>query len=143
MSVDPALRQIKRRSKDFADRRRVVTGNRQTAAPFRTVQRKCPNNHGATGAYGSQNSFDIGRTLARISQKMERGAVVPHIVRSAWFPSGHINGNPLNLCSALRTQPCLRCFEGFFGKIKDTDGAIAFGQKRINEPRRASAYIND
>src|SRR4029077_14453591 len=106
--------------------------NWQTAAPFRTVERECRNNHVATGAHGPQNSFDIGRTLARISQKMERSAVVPHIVRLAWFPSGHINGNPLNLCGALRTEPCLRYFEGFFRKIKDGDGAIAFVQKRIN-----------
>ena len=48
MSVDPALRQIKQRSKYFADRRSVVTDNRQTAAPFRTVKRECPNNHVAT-----------------------------------------------------------------------------------------------
>ena len=86
----------------------------------------------ATEAHGSQNSFDIGSTLARIGQKMERGAVVPHIVRLAWFPSGHINGNPLSLCGALRTVPCFRCFEGFFQKIKDSDGALAFVQKRIN-----------
>jgi len=94
MGVDPALQQIKRRSKYFADRRCVVTDNRQAAALFRTVQRECPNNHVATEAHGSQNSFDIGSTLARIGQKMERGAVMPHIVRLAWFPSGHINGNP-------------------------------------------------
>jgi len=127
MGVDPALQQIKRRSKYFADRRCVVTDNRQAAAPFRTVQRERPNNHVATGAHGSQNSFDIGRTLVRISQKMERSAVVPHIIRLAWFPSRQINGN-----GALRTEPCLRYFEGFFRKIKDGDGAIAFVQKRIN-----------
>jgi hypothetical protein len=57
---------------------------------------------------------------------MERGAVVPHIVRLAWFPSGHINGNPLYLCGALSTEPCLRCFEGFFRKIKDGGGAITW-----------------
>jgi len=37
MGVDPALQQIKRRSKYFADRRCVVTDNRQAVAPFRTV----------------------------------------------------------------------------------------------------------
>ena len=132
MSMGPALRQIERRSEYFADRGGVVTDNRQAAATFGTVQRERPNNYVAAGAHGSQNSFGIGSTVLRISQKMKRGAVVPHVVCLAWFPGGHIGGNPLDLCALRATEPSLRCFEGLFRKIKDRDGAIAFVQKRIN-----------
>jgi hypothetical protein len=65
--------------------RRSATDNRQTAAPFRTVQRECPNDQVATGAHGSQNSFDIGRTLARIGSKNGTWRGRATIVRLARF----------------------------------------------------------
>ena len=80
MSMGTALRQIERSSEYFADRGGVITDNRQAVATFGTDQRERPNNYVATRTHGAQNSFGVGSAILRISQKMERGAVVPHVV---------------------------------------------------------------
>ncbi len=71
MGVIPAFDQLACSAEHFGERRRVVTDDRQSAAPFGTVGSECPYDHVPAGTHRAQHTLDIGGTIFRFSQEMK------------------------------------------------------------------------
>jgi hypothetical protein len=142
MSLISAFNQLERRAEYFAERSGIVTDDRQAAAPFGTIRSERPDDDVATGTHGSQDPLGIGGPILRISQEMKSCAVVPYVVGLGWFPGRHVRCHPVYF-RASRAEPCLRCCERLFGKVENGDSLKSLVQKSIDQPRCATANIND
>ena len=114
----------------------------QTAASLRPIRRKRADNHMPAGTHRISYAFGVGRAVSWISQKMERGPIMPNIVAFIRAPSRHIRNNPCDVLSP-RTKPLPRCSQGFFRDIEHTERTKAFCDQGIDQTRCTASNIND
>ena len=81
-------------SENGADGSRIMPQDRETAAPFRPIQRECADDDMATGPHGLRHATCVSQAIGSFSEKMKRRAVVPQIIGFRWLPGGYVGGDP-------------------------------------------------
>ena len=142
MGVVPALNKLVGRAEYFNERHGIVTGDRQPAAPIGTVGSKRPDDDEAPGADGSEDSLGIGSAVLGFSQEMKSCAVMPQIIRLRRLPSGHVCRRPVYFRASC-AEPCPRCSKRISGKVKYRDSLRSLVKKSVNQPRCATANIDN
>ncbi len=132
MVVPPRSRQFKPFTQFSGKTRLIVSVDRQPAAFFRAVGRKRSNDDVTTGLDDLSHARDVGRTVRRISQKMEGCPIMPQVEGPRRVPFGHVRDDPLHLARSL-TKPRPGGLERGFRNIQHCHMAEATVEKAVNK----------
>lgn len=128
----PGIQQVELGSKHCTKNARIITHDRQAAAPFRSIQCKAAYDNVSTGPDGLLQMTDIGGTIGSIGEEMKRSAVVPQIVSSGWLPGGDICNHPFDVSASIaKTFPCR--IESGGGQIQNRNLPNFPLDKRVNQ----------
>ena len=93
--VPLALQQVESGPKRLPEARRVVTHDRQAAAFLRPIQREGRDDGVTADLQALFEPRDVGRTVAVLSKKVERGPVVPNVIRPRRLPRRGVGDKPM------------------------------------------------
>jgi len=99
--VASAFYKFKRQTKHVFKGISIVSDHRQTTTSFRAIQRERPDDYMSAWANCFSNACTICGAVAWLGQKVERGSVMPNIVRFGWLPSGNVGNDPSDTISVF------------------------------------------
>lgn len=129
------------RTQPFREKGRVIAGDCQSAAFFRSIRCKCADDHMATWDKSPVHDPQISFLIGGVGQEVERGPVMPDSKALRRLPIQDVRHNPFN--GRIVWQSCARLCERSGRKVQYGDPVEAPIQQTIHQPRRARADIND
>ncbi len=128
----PGIYQPEVDPKNGAKHSRIITHDRQSAAPLRSVRSEGAYDNVSTGPDRLLQVTDIGGAIWSIGKEMKRRTIVPQIVGSGWLPGGDIRNHPFDARSPL-AKTRLGCIKSGGGKIQDRNLSNFSLDKRVHQ----------
>ena len=123
--------------KNCAKHSRIIAHDRQSAAPFRSIQSEGAYDNVSTGPDRLLQVTDIGGATGSIGEEMKRRTVMPQIVGLGWLLGGDIRNHPFDAGGSLVAKALLKTLSGRIerggGKIQDRDPSNFTLDKRVHE----------
>jgi hypothetical protein len=101
MLVQSGMHQLEPVPERLPEARGIVTHDRQTAAPFRAIQRESADDGVAADLQGSPKARDVTGTVARFDEEVKRRPVVPDVVGLRRLPTRRVGNDPADLRGSI------------------------------------------
>ena len=143
MFVSHSIDQTKGMSECLPKARSIISNGRQTAAPFRTIQRESTDNGMPSDLQTPHEPIDVSGPLVLIGEEVKRCSIMPNVVfRLGRLPGGNVRDNPMNVSGTIAKAifDCLQCRTRPVERSNIKESRV---EKAINETGRPCANVDD
>ena len=143
MFVPHGIDQSKGMSECLPKARSIISNGRQTAAPFRTIQRESADNGMPSDLQASHQAIDVSGPLTLIGEEVKRGSIMPNVVfRLGRLPGGNVCDNPMNVGGPI-AKTLLDRLQCSTRPVERSNIQESRAEKAIDETGRPCANVDD